>query len=193
MHRLLASAVILLATLGTASTAFADNPTVRIQTSKGPVTVELYQDQAPATVENFLKYVDAGFYDGTVFHRVIKDFMIQGGGYTADMEKKPTDAPIENEAANGLKNERGTVAMARTGDPHSATAQFFINHKDNAFLDHRSKDRRGWGYAVFGRVTEGMDVVDAIAVTPTGPKGPFPKDVPQSPVVIGKVSRVEGP
>jgi cyclophilin family peptidyl-prolyl cis-trans isomerase len=175
-----------------AGVAAAENPQVSLQTSQGTITLELYADKAPKTVENFLAYVDEGFYDGTIFHRVIRDFMIQGGGFTADMEKKPTRDPIENEAGNGLKNERGTIAMARTGDPHSATAQFFINHEDNAFLDHRDKSSRGWGYAVFGRVTQGMDVVDAIAAAPTGSKAPFPKDVPETTVVIEKVSRVGG-
>ncbi len=141
---------------------------------------------------NFLAYVDAGFYDGTIFHRVIPDFMIQGGGFTADLEKKATRDPIPNEADNGLKNERGTLAMARTNDPNSATAQFFINHKDNAFLDHSGKNPRGWGYAVFGRVTDGMSVVDAIATTPTGAKGMFPKDVPLETIVIEKASRSDG-
>ena len=173
-----------------AGAAAAENPQVSLQTSQGTITLELYADKAPETVKNFLAYVDDGFYDGTIFHRVIKDFMIQGGGYTADMEKKPTRDPIENEADNGLKNERGTVAMARTGDPHSATAQFFINHKDNAFLNHTGKTPRGWGYAVFGKVTDGMEVVDAIAKVPTGAKGPFPKDVPDTPVVIESIERV---
>jgi cyclophilin family peptidyl-prolyl cis-trans isomerase len=175
-----------------AGAAAAENPQVSLQTSQGTITLELYADKAPETVKNFLAYVDDGFYGGTIFHRVIKDFMIQGGGYTADMEKKPTRDPIENEADNGLKNERGTVAMARTGDPHSATAQFFINHKDNAFLDHRDKSPRGWGYTVFGRVTAGMDVVDTIATAPTGSKPPFPKDVPETTVVIEEVSRIGG-
>jgi peptidyl-prolyl cis-trans isomerase B (cyclophilin B) len=175
-----------------AGAAWAEDPKVSMQTSKGTIVLELYADEAPKSVENFLAYVDNGFYDGTIFHRVIEGFMIQGGGFTPDMQKKPTRAPIDNEADNGLKNERGTIAMARTGDPHSATAQFFINHQDNAFLDHTAKTQRGWGYAVFGRVTEGMDVVDAIAIEPTGAKGPFPKDVPETTVVIEQVTRVDG-
>jgi peptidyl-prolyl cis-trans isomerase A (cyclophilin A)/peptidyl-prolyl cis-trans isomerase B (cyclophilin B) len=190
MRRLLAIAATLLILLGIGPAVFADNPKVRLQTSKGPITIELYPDKAPASVENFLRYVDKGFYDGTIFHRVIPDFMIQGGGFTDAMRKKPTDKPVKNEADNGLKNERGTVAMARTSNPDSATAQFFINHKDNDFLNHRSKDRRGWGYAVFGKVSEGMDVVDTIAKMPTGPGGPFPKDVPQPTVVIENASRL---
>lgn len=192
MRRSLATAAALLILLGTARAAFAENPKVKIETNKGPITVELYRDKAPLSVDNFLTYVDEGFYDGTIFHRVIKGFMVQGGGFGQDMKKKPTHAPVKNEADNGLKNERGTLAMARTNDPDSATAQFFINHKDNEFLNHTSKDRRGWGYAVFGKVTEGMDAVDAIAATPTGPGGPFPKDVPQTPVVIEKVTRNGG-
>ena len=186
---LLASFLLLMISAGP---ALAENPKVSMQTNKGTITLELDAEKAPKTVENFLAYVDDGFYDGTVFHRVIEDFMIQGGGFTEDMRKKSTREPIQNEADNGLKNRRGTIAMARTSDPNSATAQFFINHKDNAFLDHTGKNRRGWGYAVFGKVTEGMDVVDGIATTPTGPKGPFPKDVPQDTVVIEKVTRVGG-
>jgi peptidyl-prolyl cis-trans isomerase B (cyclophilin B) len=192
MRRLLATAITLLVLMGTAFAAFADNPEVLIQTNKGAIKVELDREKAPATVDNFLTYVDESFYEGTIFHRVIEGFMIQGGGYDEDMKEKPTHAPIQNEADNGLKNERGTIAMARTNDPHSATAQFFINHKDNGFLNHRSKDPHGWGYAVFGKVTDGMDVVDAIATTPTGPGGPFPKDVPQEAIVIEKITRVGG-
>lgn len=192
MQRLLATAATLLILLGTAPAVFADNPKVLIQTNKGPITVELYRDKAPLSVDNFLVYVDEDFYDGTIFHRVIDGFMIQGGGFGPDMKKKPTHDPIENEADNGLKNERGTIAMARTGDPDSATAQFFINHKDNDFLNHKSKDRRGWGYAVFGRVTDGMEIVDEIATTPTGPGGPFPKDVPQDTILIEEITRLGG-
>ena len=157
-------------------------------TSKGEIVIALNAEKAPKTVENFLAYVDAGFYDGTIFHRVIKDFMIQGGGMNADMDKKATRKPVENEAKNGLKNHRGTIAMARTNDPHSATAQFFINHKDNDNLDYPSFD--GWGYAVFGEVTSGMDVVDAIAEVPTGFRGGR-RDVPKQTVVIESVSRVQ--
>lgn len=191
MRRFLLAGLALL-TLTLAGAALAANPKVNMQTNKGLIVIELYPDQAPQSVANFLAYVDAGFYDGTIFHRVIPDFMIQGGGFTADLEKKATRDPIPNEADNGLKNERGTLAMARTNDPNSATAQFFINHKDNAFLDHSGKNPRGWGYAVFGRVTDGMSVLDAIATTPTGAKGMFPKDVPLETIVIEKASRVDG-
>ncbi len=170
----------------------ADNPRVKVETNLGSFVLELYPDKAPKTVENFLKYVQDGFYDGTVFHRVIDGFMIQGGGFTPDLERKETRAPIVNEADNGLKNTRGTIAMARTMDPHSATAQFFINVKDNPFLDHRGKTPRGWGYAVFGKVVEGMDVVDKIRKVRTGPGGMFPKDVPQEPVIIEKMTVISG-
>jgi cyclophilin family peptidyl-prolyl cis-trans isomerase len=187
MRRLLALAALLLATA--ANHAVAENPKVALQTNQGTITLELYPDKAPKSVENFLAYVDEGFYDGTIFHRVIEGFMIQGGGFTQEMEKKPTRDPIPNEADNGLENERGTVAMARTSIPDSATAQFFINHKDNEFLNHTAKTPRGWGYAVFGRVVDGMEVVDTIAVMPTGAGGPFPKDVPKTTVVIEKATR----
>ncbi len=175
-----------------AGSALAGNPKVSLQTNKGVIVLELYPDQAPKSVENFLAYVDNGFYNGTVFHRVIKDFMIQGGGFGQDMKQKDTRPSVVIEADNGLKNERGTLAMARTSDPNSATAQFFINLKDNAFLNHTAKTPRGWGYTVFGRVTEGMAVVDAIGGLPTGSKGPFPTDVPQETVIIEKASRVGG-
>jgi cyclophilin family peptidyl-prolyl cis-trans isomerase len=161
------------------------NPVVVLQTSKGPIEIELDPDKAPETVKNFLAYVDAGFYDGTVFHRVIPNFMIQGGGFDANLNQKPTRAPIKNEADNGLQNRRGTIAMARTSDPNSATAQFFINTVDNDFLNYP----RNGGYAVFGQVTAGMDVVDQIAAVKTGAKGPFPKDVPTEPVVIQSAKR----
>jgi len=156
-------------------------PKVEMQTSLGRIVIELDEAKAPATVKNFVAYVNEGFYNGTVFHRVIPNFMIQGGGFTADMAQKPTKAPIQNEAKNGLKNARGTIAMARTQDPHSATAQFFINHIDNIMLDYPSRD--GWGYAVFGKVTEGMDVVDKIAQVKTGNRGGH-QNVPAEPVVI---------
>lgn len=166
-------------------------PQVRVQTSQGELLLELEPDKAPKTVANFLRYVDEGFYDNTTFHRVIAGFMIQGGGYTRDYQRKSTHEPIPNEADNGLKNQRGTVAMARTSDPNSATAQFFINHADNSFLNHRDKSRKGWGYTVFGRVIEGMEVVDRIATSATGAGGPFPQDVPKTPIVIEKVERVQ--
>ena len=161
----------------------ADAPRVKLVTSMGEVVIELAPDAAPATVENFLAYVKDGFYDGTVFHRVIDGFMIQGGGFGPDFDRKTTRAPIRNEADNGLKNDTGTVAMARTSDPHSATAQFFINVKDNDFLNHTAPTARGWGYAVFGRVVEGMDVIERIKKVPTGNRGAY-RDVPREPVVI---------
>jgi len=165
------------------------DPVVEVATNFGTFVIQLDQARAPKSVENFLKYVDSKHYDGTIFHRIIPTFMVQGGGYDAQYEKKRTQPPIQNEADNGLKNKRGTVAMARTGDPHSATAQWFVNVVDNAFLDHTSKDERGWGYAVFGKVTDGMDVVDKIKAVKTGANGPFAKDAPDDPVVIKQVKR----
>ncbi|MGD8428854.1 MAG: peptidylprolyl isomerase [Ectothiorhodospiraceae bacterium] len=180
-------AIALALALATASgAAAADNPRVVFHTNKGDIRIELYAERAPVTVKNFLDYVDSGFYDGTIFHRVIPGFVIQGGGFTADMQRKATRDPIENEADNGLKNERGTLSMARTQDKDSATSQFFINLADNAFLDHGV---RGFGYAVFARVTEGMDVVDAIAAVPTGRHGPY-SDVPEEPVVVESAERL---
>ncbi|MDS4030187.1 MAG: peptidylprolyl isomerase [Candidatus Contendobacter sp.] len=163
---------------------------VRLDTSLGPITLELADDKAPKTVENFLAYAREGFYNGTIFHRVIDGFMIQGGGFTADFQQKPTHAPVKNEADNGLKNRRGAVAMARTNEPQSATAQFFINVKDNSALDYRSPDPQGWGYAVFGQVVAGMEVVDKIRQTPTGVGGPGNqfRDVPTTPVIIQSVT-----
>jgi peptidyl-prolyl cis-trans isomerase B (cyclophilin B) len=162
---------------------------VEVETNHGKFVIALDAAHAPKTVENFLRYVDASHYDGTIFHRVIAGFMVQGGGFDERFEKKAVQAPIQNEADNGLKNVRGTVAMARTGDPHSATAQFFVNVVDNGFLDHTRKDAQGWGYTVFGRVTEGMDVVDAIRALPTGAQGPFAKDAPLKAAVIKSVRR----
>lgn len=164
----------------------AANPQVVLETSKGSITIELYLGKAPKTVENFLAYVKSGFFDGTIFHRVIPGFMIQGGGFTKDLQKKDTRAPIPNEADNGLKNDRGTIAMARTNDPHSATSQFFINTVDNSSLNHVDK-RAGWGYAVFGKVVAGMDAVDAISAVRTTRQGAY-SDVPVEPVVILKAS-----
>lgn len=163
------------------------NPTVALETNQGRIVLELDAGKAPQTVENFLRYVEAGFYDGTLFHRVIPNFMIQGGGFDGQQRQKPTQAPVQIEADNGLPNSRGTIAMARTGDPHSATAQFFINLKDNGFLNHSGKTAQGWGYTVFGHVTEGMDVVDKIARTPTSP-GRISEAVPQQPVVIDRAT-----
>jgi len=154
---------------------------VKLEMSMGDILIELNEEAAPVTVENFLRYVDESFYDGTIFHRVIPNFMIQGGGFTADMQKKRTHEPIVNEANNGLKNNRGTIAMARTSEPNSATSQFFINHKDNDFLNYSGRGKPG--YAVFGRTIEGMDVVDAIAAVKTTRKGRH-SDVPVEPVVI---------
>ncbi len=168
----------------------ADNVKVLIETSMGNITIELDMTNAPNTGANFLAYVDDGYFVGTTFHRVIPDFMVQGGGITADMRDKPSKlAPIENEAKNGLKNDRGTLAMARTGDPHSATSQFFINHADNAFLNFTSESMQGWGYAVFAKVTEGMDVVDAIAKVKTGDKGGH-QNVPLETIAITATSRL---
>jgi len=161
----------------------AASPRVKLQTSAGDITIALAADRAPKSVENFLTYVRDGFYDGTVFHRVIDGFMIQGGGFAAGLKQKDTRAPIDNEAANGLKNARYTLAMARTNDPHSATAQFFINVADNDFLNHSAPTAQGWGYAVFGEVVEGTDVVDAIKGVKTGNKG-FHQNVPVEDVVI---------
>jgi peptidyl-prolyl cis-trans isomerase B (cyclophilin B) len=164
---------------------------VLIKTTMGEITVELDEANAPISVQNFLQYVDSGHYTRTVFHRVIDGFMVQGGGYDTEFNKKPTQAPIENEAHNGLTNDLGTVAMARTSEVNSATAQFFINVADNVFLNHKGKTPEGYGYAVFGKVVEGMDVVDKIKTVATGAKGPFAKDCPLEDVVIESATRVE--
>lgn len=163
---------------------------VKMETSMGEVIFEIYPDKAPETVKNFLYYANAGTYDGTIFHRVIKNFMNQGGGFTTDYVKTETQRPISNEAFNGLKNLKGTIAMARTGAPHSATNQFFINTADNSFLDHTGKNMRGWGYAVFGKVSRGMEVVKNIANVQTGAGGPFGQDVPVKQIIILKMSEV---
>jgi len=180
--------LIVLATLVTwaiagISMAAAANPKVELDTSKGKIVIELFPEKAPETVKNFINYVDTKYYDGTIFHRVIPNFMIQGGGFTSDMKTKSAGAPIKNEADNGLKNDRGTIAMARTGDPHSATAQFFINTVNNDFLNHQSKTQQGWGYVVFGKVITGMDVVDAISAVKTVTRGGF-RDVPSETIEI---------
>ena len=164
-----------------------DRPVVIFSTSMGDITIELFSEEAPITAKNFLDYVDAGFFDGTIFHRVIPGFVIQGGGFMADMNQKETRAPIKNEADNGVKNARGTLSMARTSDINSATSQFFINLKDNAFLDHGTRD---FGYAVFGKVVEGMDVVDKIAGVQTGDRGHH-SDVPMEPIVTNTARRKE--
>lgn len=163
---------------------------IKLNTNFGTITLELYPDKAPITVENFINYIKSGFYDGTIFHRVINGFMIQGGGMEPGMKEKATNAPIKNEADNGLSNERGTIAMARTMEPHSASAQFFINLKDNTFLDHRAPSPDGWGYAVFGRVIDGMDVVDKIKEVQTGSSG-FHQDVPVEDVMLESAEIVE--
>lgn len=165
-------------------------PRVNLQTNQGAILIELDAEKAPKTVENFLTYVKEGFYDGTVFHRVINNFMIQGGGFEVGMKQKQTHAPVENEANNGLKNNRYTLAMARTADPHSATAQFFINVADNDFLNFTSPTPNGWGYAVFGKVVEGTEIVDKIKTTKTGNKG-FHQDVPTEDIVIEKATVVD--
>jgi peptidyl-prolyl cis-trans isomerase B (cyclophilin B) len=175
---------------GIADMTQSETTIVQMDTGKGQITLELYNDKAPATVANFVSYARDGFYDGTIFHRVIPGFMVQGGGFTAEMKQKSTGAQIKNEANNGLKNDAGSIAMARTSDPHSATAQFFINVKDNDFLNFTSETPPGWGYAVFGKVTDGMDVVNSIVRVPTGNNGPH-QDVPIEPLVIEKMTIVE--
>ncbi|WP_416233267.1 peptidylprolyl isomerase [Castellaniella sp.] len=166
------------------------HPQVKLHTNKGDMLIELDAEKAPKTVENFLNYVKEGFYNGTIFHRVINNFMVQGGGFDADMKQKQTNATVENEANNGLKNDRYTLAMARTSDPHSATAQFFINVADNDFLNFTSPTPNGWGYAVFGRVIEGTDVVDEMKKVKTGNKG-FHQDVPVDDLIIESATIVE--
>jgi len=162
---------------------------VVVETDLGDIEIELADDKAPKSVANFLQYVEAGHYEGTIFHRVIPGFMAQGGGYDEKLEKKPVKDAVENEGDNGLKNERGTVAMARTSEPNSATAQFFVNVKDNGFLDHTGKNATGWGYAVFGKVTSGMDIVDKLVGVKTGAKGPFSKDAPEENIKIKSVKK----
>jgi peptidyl-prolyl cis-trans isomerase A (cyclophilin A)/peptidyl-prolyl cis-trans isomerase B (cyclophilin B) len=195
MHRLL-SLLFAAALAVAAGPSLAANPQVELETSAGAIKLELYPDATPKTVENFLKYVNAGHYNGTQFHRVIKGFMIQGGGYDSEFRQRPTRPPIAIEAEQsvkaGLSNKPGTVAMARTGDPNSAQSQFFINVGDNKRLDFRSPDAQGYGYTVFGKVISGMDVVEKIAQAPTGAAGPFPTDVPTERVVI-KSARVVSP
>ncbi|MBF4489666.1 MULTISPECIES: peptidylprolyl isomerase [unclassified Psychrobacter] len=162
-------------------------PVVELETNMGAIVIELNEEKAPKTVENFLNYVKSGHYDGTIFHRIIDGFMIQGGGMDAEMNEKATNAPVENEADNGLKNDAGTIAMARTQDPHSATSQFFVNVKDNDFLNHSGKNMQGWGYTVFGKVTSGMDVIEKMRGVPTGRFG-MHADVPKEPVVINSAT-----
>lgn len=200
LRRLFLSLPLALLTLGASplSQAQSDSntagkeshPQVLMETNYGTILIELYPEKAPKTVENFLAYVHEGFYDGTIFHRVIADFMVQGGGFTPDMGKKITRAPIQNEADNGLRNQIGTVAMARTNDPHSATAQFFINVAQNSFLDFREKTPRAYGYAVFGKVIQGMKTVNQIRNVRTGFKNGY-GDVPLEPVIIEKVRQIK--
>ncbi len=173
----------LLIALLLAPAALAANPKVEMKTTLGTIVIELYPENAPKTIENFVQYVKAGFYDGTIFHRVIPGFMAQGGGFTPNFQEKPTRAAIRNEAGNGLRNAVGTVAMARTKDPHSATAQFFINVSENDFLDFKSPDENGYGYTVFGRVSAGMDVVQKMIQVPTASAGSH-QNVPRQPIVI---------
>ena len=180
--------IVLICSVFLFNVAFAANPTVTMETSHGTIEIELFQDKAPVTVENFLKYVDDKFYNGTIFHRVINNFMIQGGGFTDKMVEKKTRSPIKNEADNGLRNDTGTIAMARTSDPQSASAQFFINVADNSPLNYTGPTVSGWGYAVFGKVTKGMHVVNRIKMVKTGHIGGF-SDVPMDSVVIKTVKR----
>jgi peptidyl-prolyl cis-trans isomerase A (cyclophilin A)/peptidyl-prolyl cis-trans isomerase B (cyclophilin B) len=187
MKKLLGVVCALLLSAG----AYAANPLIEIRTNLGTITVEVYPEKAPKTVENFLQYVKSGFYKDSIFHRVIPGFMIQGGGFSKAMEQKPTRDPVGIESNNGLRNDTGTIAMARTQNPNSATAQFFINLTDNAFLNYSAPTVRGYGYTVFGKVLKGMDVVEKIAQLPTGAGGPFPQDVPQQQVVIEDVKLVE--
>ncbi|AHF01341.1 peptidylprolyl isomerase [Thiomicrospira aerophila AL3] len=180
----------LAATLLFSATAKADNPRVLIETNLGSMIIELYPNEAPLTVANFLEYVNSGFYDGTIFHRVIGNFMIQGGGIDEQMRRKPTRDPIQNEADNGLQNRIGTIAMARTNDPHSATSQFFINVANNSSLDFREKTPRAWGYTVFGRVVDGMRTVNQIRTQPTTSRNGY-QDVPINPVVIERIRQIQ--
>lgn len=190
MYNRLSLFALLFSFLFLSSNGHAENVTVEIKTSLGNVTIELHSDKAPKTVANFLQYVDDGFYKNTVFHRVIPNFMVQGGGFDTDLNQKPTRSPIPIESDTGLKNDIGTIAMARTSDPNSATAQFFINVAKNDFLNFKAPNANGYGYAVFGRVIKGMEVVNKIASTPTGSSGPFSRDVPKTNIIIQDVTRI---
>ncbi len=183
--------IVLLSMLSSFSVLANDTQKAKISTNQGDIIIELFSDKAPASVENFLSYAKDNFFNNTIFHRVIDGFMIQGGGYTTDYNKKDTRSSIKNEANNGLKNRKYTLSMARTSAPHSATSQFFINTANNDFLDHTATTMRGWGYAVFGRVIEGHDIVDAIGQAKTGSGGPFPRDVPVETVVINSISAIK--
>lgn len=191
MKRLIS--LLALSSLFYLSPVMAEPVQVKMETSQGDIILELYADKAPKTVANFLKYIEEGFYSNTIFHRVIDGFMAQAGGFDTKYMRKPAHAPILNEADNGLPNKMGSIAMARTMDPHSATAQFFINVKDNDFLNHTNKTPRGWGYAVFGQVIKGMETVDKIRKIPTGRGGPFPSDVPKIMVTIKSMSVLAKP
>lgn len=190
MRQFFSGLLLALATTFASTITLAANPVVEMQTSEGTILIELYPEKAPTTVANFLEYVKSGFYNGTIFHRVIDGFMIQGGGFTPDMKEKPNRPPITNEAKNGLRNAAGTIAMARTSDPHSAASQFYINLVNNAPLDYPSRD--GWGYAVFGKITQGMEVVNKIGQVPTGMAGPY-QNVPLKPVLIQSARIVAEP
>lgn len=181
---------VILAVPAFAAESTPPSPAVKLETTMGDIIIRMDSAKAPETVQNFLNYVKSGHYDGTIFHRVISNFMIQGGGMTPDMKEKPTNKPIKNEAANGLKNKKYTIAMARTSNPNSATSQFFINVKDNDFLDYKAPTREGWGYAVFGKVIKGQDVVEKIKAVATGNRG-MHQDVPREPVIIKKASIIE--
>ncbi|MBL1262892.1 peptidylprolyl isomerase [Candidatus Methylomicrobium oryzae] len=188
---LLSLILVLYSTLSFATeNKMSESPKVKLTTSLGDIVIQLDPVKAPVSSQNFLDYVNKGFYNGTIFHRVIKGFMAQGGGFDTQFQQKATDAPIKNEADNGLPNKRGSIAMARTNDPHSATAQFFINYGDNTFLNHTSPTPSGWGYAVFGEVVEGMDVVDKMAEQPTGNRGPH-QNVPKTDIVIEKAEEIK--
>ncbi len=193
LPRVATATLAIFGTLLTPLSAAASSPRVTLSTTQGDIVLELDENRAPQTVKNFLEYVDSDFYDNTLFHRVIEGFMIQGGGFNQNYKKKSTRTPVSNEAYNGLRNRHYTIAMARTTAPHSATSQFFINSEDNTNLDHTSTTQRGWGYAVFGRVVEGQDIVDAISRVRTGPGGPFSRDVPTEPVVILSATRAQQP
>jgi cyclophilin family peptidyl-prolyl cis-trans isomerase len=180
--------IVLISTLLLSVTTYAANPQVIMKTNFGNITLELYPDKAPKTVQNFLQYAEDGFYKNTIFHRVIQNFMIQGGGFDTALKQKTTRSPVENEASNGLKNKIGTIAMARTSDPHSATAQFFINVANNTSLDYTAPSQRGYGYTVFGKVINGIEVVNKISAIRTGSGGPFRSDVPRESVIIEDIA-----
>ncbi len=193
MKKLITALLVLAAVSLPLKAALTPSHFVRVETNHGAFVIALYSDRAPKTVENFLQYVTSGYYNNTIFHRVINGFVIQGGGFTKDFKRKSTRPPVYNEAKNGLSNNRGMVAMARGRDPHSATSQFYINLGDNLSLDHRSDAPAEWGYAVFGKVVSGMDVVDKIAALTTGPGGHFQGDVPITPVIITRMTLTSAP